>query len=150
MPLRAQPGLRGCVQERKNHNWAIGGDRWGIRINPVSFFGSVILIWGFAVRPPLAACHRLARATAAPHENTRRAVQIWCMVKTDAAKTELADVQRWVADTMTWIYMLTQQVWIVFLLVLYVSKLGKLKLGKPTDEPEYPTVRPPHSFPGAL
>jgi glycine betaine transporter len=31
------------------------------------------------------------------------------------------------------------QVWIVFLLVVYISPLGKVKLGKPNDVPEYPT-----------
>ena len=32
------------------------------------------------------------------------------------------------------------QIWIVFLIAVYVSRLGAIKLGKPTDEPEYPTA----------
>jgi choline-glycine betaine transporter len=33
-----------------------------------------------------------------------------------------------------------QQVWVVFLIALYVSRLGKMKLGRPDDEPEYPAA----------
>ena len=36
--------------ERKNWMFAVGGKKWGIRVNPVSFIASVILVWGFAVR----------------------------------------------------------------------------------------------------
>lgn len=32
------------------------------------------------------------------------------------------------------------QIWIIFLIAVYVSRLGGIKLGKPTDEPEYPTA----------
>ena len=35
--------------ERKNWMFAIGGKKWGVRINPVSFTMSVLLIWGFTV-----------------------------------------------------------------------------------------------------
>ena len=38
----------------ERRNWTLslfeGAGRWGIRINPVSFGVSVIVIWGFAVR----------------------------------------------------------------------------------------------------
>jgi choline-glycine betaine transporter len=101
------------LQERKNFYWAWGNDRWGIRVNPVSFTASVILIWSFA---------------------------IWCMLDPEGANDKLKDVQRWVSDTMAWMYMLTRQFWVIFLIVLYVSKLGKLKMGKPGDKPEYPTA----------
>lgn len=33
-----------------------------------------------------------------------------------------------------------QQGWVVFLLVLYFSRLGSLKLGRPHDQPEFPTA----------
>ena len=67
-------------------------------------------------------------------------VQIWTMVDSETAKVELDGVQRWVTDIMTWAYMLTQQIWVIFLAALYFSRLGGLKMGKPTDEPEYPTA----------
>jgi choline-glycine betaine transporter len=62
-------------------------------------------------------------------------LQIWCMVDKENASVQLDDVQRWITDTLTWAYMGTQQIWVVFLVVLYVSRLGGVKLGKPNDEP---------------
>lgn len=37
--------------ERRNWTFSLGEGKWGVRINPVSFGLSVLLIWGFAVRP---------------------------------------------------------------------------------------------------
>lgn len=41
-------------QKYERRNWTLslfeGAGRWGIRINPVSFGVSVVVIWGFAVR----------------------------------------------------------------------------------------------------
>jgi choline-glycine betaine transporter len=62
------------------------------------------------------------------------------MVTPEQANKELRDVQRWVSDVMAWMYMLTRHFWVIFLVVLYCSKLGKLKMGKPGDKPEYPTA----------
>ena len=36
--------------ERRNWTFSLGEGKWGVRINPVSFGLSVLLIWGFAVR----------------------------------------------------------------------------------------------------
>ena len=49
-----------CFEKNERKNWMLsyGGRKWGVRINPVSFFGSVAVIWGFAVRP-LSQCHLL-------------------------------------------------------------------------------------------
>jgi choline-glycine betaine transporter len=43
----------------------------------------------------------------------------------------------WVTVTFTWLYIFTQDVWIVFLIVLYFSKYSSLKLGRETDRPEF-------------
>jgi len=43
----------------------------------------------------------------------------------------------WVADCWSWFYILTQDVWIIFLVVVYTSKYGSMKLGRDNDEPEF-------------
>lgn len=90
---------------------------------------------------------------------------IWCIVEPDKANAELADVQQWTTTTFTWAYMLSQvrcsysrellpasclrsqppdlvyphvqDLWAIFLVVVYFSKYGNMKLGKPDDKPEY-------------
>eukprot|EP00892_Ulva_mutabilis_P009681 jgi/Ulvmu1/7085/UM033_0146.1 len=104
-------------EKYERRNWSISlfkeAGRWSIRVNPVSFGASVLLFWSFA---------------------------IWCMVSPAEANARLQDVKRWVTFTFTWAYMLTQQAWVVFLILLYFSRLGSLKLGRPHDQPEFPTA----------
>ena len=64
-------------------------------------------------------------------------LQIWCMVKPKQAYAEITEAQKWVTFALTWIYMLSQQVWVIFLVILYCSRLGNMKLGQPDDEPEF-------------
>jgi len=45
--------------------------------------------------------------------------------------------QSWVTQNFTWLYIGTQNVWIVFLLYLGCSKYGNLKLGKAHETPEF-------------
>eukprot|EP00397_Hematodinium_sp_SG-2012_P004023 GEMP01004034.1.p1 GENE.GEMP01004034.1~~GEMP01004034.1.p1 ORF type:complete len:789 (+),score=117.18 GEMP01004034.1:487-2853(+) len=37
----------------------------------------------------------------------------------------------------SWLYVGTHNIWIIFIIVLYMSKYGSMKLGKPGDVPEY-------------
>jgi choline-glycine betaine transporter len=62
------------------------------------------------------------------------------MVTPEGANEDLDETKRWVTFTMTWAYMLSQQLWVVFLLIVYCSRLGGMKLGKPGDDPEYPAA----------
>jgi len=52
-------------------------------------------------------------------------------------KLMFVEWQEWVTECFTWLYIITQDVWIVFLIWLCFSKYGKMKLGKDTDEPEF-------------
>lgn len=67
-------------------------------------------------------------------------VQIWCMQWPAEAAEDIDQAQEWVTFTLTWIYMLTQQLWVIFLIVLYCSHLGGMKLGGPDVDPEFPTA----------
>lgn len=61
---------------------------------------------------------------------------IWAMVAQEDAAQSTADAQTWVTDVWNWLYMFSQNVWIVVLCyILY--KYYNLKLGKDDEEPEF-------------
>ena len=43
----------------------------------------------------------------------------------------------WITEVFTWMYIGTSDIWAVFMVVLYFSKYGNMKLGKPDDKPEF-------------
>ena len=81
-----------------------------LRLNPVVTLVSAIIIWGLAA---------------------------WAMAKPQSAKTELSKWTDWVTRTWTWLYIGTQDVWAVFIVVIYFSKYSKMKLGKDDEKPEF-------------
>ncbi|XP_028401735.1 uncharacterized protein LOC114524762 [Dendronephthya gigantea] len=78
--------------------------------NPVVTIISAVIIWAFV---------------------------IWCVVDTETASNGMKDAKRWITETFTWLYIGTQDVWFFFLVILYFSKYGKMKLGKDHDKPEF-------------
>ena len=84
--------------------------RLKVRFNPVVTILSAVLIWGFVA---------------------------WCMARPQNAKQELVKWKYWVTEKWTWLYIGTQDVWAVFIIVLYFSKYGDVKLGKPDEKPEF-------------
>ncbi|WP_173916611.1 BCCT family transporter [Halobacillus sp. Marseille-Q1614] len=51
-----------------------------------------------------------------------------------------ASVQGFLTDKFGWFYLLSATGFLIFAIYLTFSKYGKLKLGKPDDEPEYPYI----------
>ncbi|WP_020006551.1 BCCT family transporter [Salinicoccus albus] len=49
-------------------------------------------------------------------------------------------VSAWVTDYFGWYYMILTTIIVFFCVFLILSPIGKLKLGKPTDEPEFNTI----------
>ncbi|BCU51506.1 glycine betaine transporter [Staphylococcus auricularis] len=49
-------------------------------------------------------------------------------------------ISTWINDTFGWYYMLLFTVILAFCVFLLLSPIGKLKLGKPTDQPEFNTL----------
>lgn len=81
-------------------------------MNPVVFLSSVILIWVFVIA---------------------------CMVSPDymLRGMDLAAFQ-WIPSAWTWLYIVSQDVWVVVLIyVMVVPKYGNLKLGKDDDQKTY-------------
>ena len=81
-----------------------------LQFNPVVAISSAIIIWGFVA---------------------------WCIIQPEPAKTELAKWKLWITEKWTWLYIGTQDVWAVLIVVLYFSKYGDMKLGKPDEKPEF-------------
>ena len=81
-----------------------------IRVNPVVTFVSAAIIWAFV---------------------------IWCSAKPVFALAEMKSWMAWITHTCTWVYIGSQDVWAVFIIVLYFSKYGNMKLGKPDDKPDF-------------
>ena len=102
---------RKCRWFRINWKWWKVG--FNIRFNPVVTFASALIIWAFVV---------------------------WCVMKSEAANIEMAQVKMWITDTFTWLYIGCEDAWAMFIIALYFSKYGSMKLGKPDDKPEFNDV----------
>ena len=62
---------------------------------------------------------------------------IWCIVEPKSSLAEMNKWKDWITKTWTWFYIGTQDVWAVFIVVLYFSKYANVKLGGDDEEPEY-------------
>lgn len=78
--------------------------------NPVVSAFSAIIIWAFV---------------------------IWCIAKPESSLKEMSKWKDWITKTWTWFYIGTQDVWAVFVVILYFSKYANIKLGDDDEEPEY-------------
>ena len=65
------------------------------------------------------------------------ALVIYCINEGESASAEFGEWQSWVTQNFTWLYIMTQNVWIVFLLWLGFSKYGSIKLGTDDEKPKY-------------
>lgn len=102
-----------CRWFRINWKWGkMGSSSLGIniRLNPVVSVVSALIIWGFVA---------------------------WCMIKPEAANKQMGTWKTWITQTFTWMYIGTQDAWAVFIIALYFSKYGSMKLGKPDEKPEF-------------
>ena len=65
------------------------------------------------------------------------AMVVLCIIYPESSLKQMSVWKDWITRTWTWFYIGTQNVWIVFVLVLYFSKYSKLKLGRDDEKPEY-------------
>ena len=87
-----------------------GCGKMRLRLNPVVTLVSAVIIWGFAA---------------------------WAIARPEQANKELSKWTAWVTRTWTWLYIGTQDVWAVFIIVIYFSKYSNMKLGKDHEKPEF-------------
>ncbi len=79
-----------------------------LRFNPIVSFFAIVIIWSF-----VAVCVRLGE---------------------DVPFTQW---RQWIVEKFTWLYIGSQDIWFIFLIVLYFSKYSNIKLGKDDEKPEY-------------
>ena len=84
-----------------------------INLNPVVSIVSAAIIWG---------------------------LMVWSIVDTERAAGEMAKGKRWITETFTWFFVINQNIWFIFLMVIYFSKYGSMKLGRDDEEPEFSDV----------
>ena len=53
------------------------------------------------------------------------------------ASAEFNPWMLWITRTWSWLYIGTQNIWFIFIVILYFSKYGNMKLGKPNDKPDF-------------
>jgi len=88
--------------------------RWmELAFNPVVTFASLLLILGFVA---------------------------WAMVRPEQAGQEFTLWKAWVGLNFTWLYIGAQDGWALFVIYLYFSKYGNIKLGREDSVPEYPDL----------
>lgn len=111
-----QEHLKKCRWIRVNWLWAkIGKVNVGIflKFNPIVTLLSAAVIWGFV---------------------------IWCVVKSEVANDEMSLWKIWITEKFTWMYIGTQDIWAVIIIMLYFSKYSNMKLGRDDEEPEFNDV----------
>lgn len=92
------------VRVRPSTKWL----QWAeFAFNPVVSITSLILILGFVA---------------------------WAMVRPSEASTEFALWKSWVGQNFTWFYVGAQNGWMVFVVVIYFSKYGSIRLGLRTAD----------------
>ena len=62
---------------------------------------------------------------------------IYSIEQETEAQEEFGKWQSWVTQNFTWLYISTQNAWIVFLVWLGMSKYGNIKLGRDDEKPKY-------------
>jgi len=70
-----------------------------------------------------------------PVTSITSAVIIWvfvglCVRYPKASNDLMKEIKDWVTDKWTWLYVVTQDVWAIFIIALYFSKYSNLRLGK--------------------
>jgi len=62
---------------------------------------------------------------------------VWAIVMPSEASVEFSNWKTWVGNEFTWLYILSQDAWAVFIIIIFCSKYGSLTLGRKGGQPEY-------------
>jgi choline-glycine betaine transporter len=60
-----------------------------------------------------------------------------CMSFPNVSNDAMANAKFWITENFTWFYIGSVNLWFVFIVVVYFSKYGQMKLGRDDDEPEF-------------
>eukprot|EP00397_Hematodinium_sp_SG-2012_P015651 GEMP01015943.1.p1 GENE.GEMP01015943.1~~GEMP01015943.1.p1 ORF type:complete len:860 (+),score=149.52 GEMP01015943.1:197-2776(+) len=102
-----------AVKERLSVITVWPNSRYGLNFNPRTTAMTTVCVWCFVIA---------------------------CLIWPSHSKDSLYAAKSWITDVSTWFYVVTKNIWILFIAVLYFSKYGDMKLGKPEDKPDYTTL----------
>ena len=68
------------------------------------------------------------------------AFAIWAMVFSDAAEAAIGAAVTWISDTFGWFYFIAVVAYLVFVIVIAVSRYGSIRLGPDHSRPEFGTL----------
>ena len=60
-----------------------------------------------------------------------------CMSFPNRSNDAMGEAKAWITDNFTWFYIGSVNLWFVFIVVVYFSKYGNMKLGRDDDKPEF-------------
>src|SRR5699024_11919128 len=63
---------------------------------------------------------------------------LWGAISPLSLQNIAEDALEWTITSFGWFYMLVTAFFVLFVIILALSPFGKIKLGKPEDEPEFP------------
>eukprot|EP00811_Abedinium_folium_P021798 NODE_309_length_3185_cov_28.403205.p1 GENE.NODE_309_length_3185_cov_28.403205~~NODE_309_length_3185_cov_28.403205.p1 ORF type:complete len:771 (+),score=97.55 NODE_309_length_3185_cov_28.403205:85-2397(+) len=122
-----------CVEEGTDGFW-LRIPRLQVACNPCTTCIATLLLFGFVLfcTAETVGDHCLQTVTS----ETEITLQT---LECNLPSTEFAHWKTWVTQTFTWAYIGTQDMWIVFAIVLFFSKYGSVKLGPDDEPPEFTT-----------
>ena len=62
---------------------------------------------------------------------------IWVLVDETGSSSEVTRWTGWITSNFTWLYIVTQDVWFIFILYLLGTKYKDVKLGRDDEEPAF-------------
>ena len=60
-----------------------------------------------------------------------------CMGFPVQSNLAMSTAKAWITEKFTWFYIGSVNLWFIFIVVVYFSKYGKMKIGRDDDEPEF-------------
>jgi choline-glycine betaine transporter len=86
------------------------GKIFAVRLNWITWIMAVAITWGFA---------------------------IGTLANSEESSKYFSQGKTWVTQNFTWLYIITQDIWCVFLIYLGFSRFGSIKLGRDDEKPRY-------------
>jgi len=105
---------------------------FSIRFNPVTSGAATFMLFGFVIVLLAIGVDREG-CLVQMGDDTPKFTSSACYTP----RIEFQFWMKWVTDCFTWLYIGSQDCWVIFLAILYFSRFGNMKLGKDDDEPEF-------------
>lgn len=109
LPRRDWVNLNAVKERLSRVQWR-SDKKYGIDINPVTTIMTTVVLWSLIAL---------------------------CLFDPGTSQKMLQELRESITDMFSWLYIGTQNVWVVFVIWISMSRFASLKLGKPDEKPEY-------------